>query len=409
MQLIDIIDQQDINGYFYYYITMMKDFIKQGNQVTLTYQEENKTISHEAINDITKHEIQLFAYKNESELIKFCEQFPNPYINTFYEKHILLKNRVKKALKQAHTSNPEVFINKHLQRKILAEKAPHTSAQFIHIKQNEIPKEENFTLQFPVFIKPTGGMTSLGAAKIDNFEELKTHLYNIGKSFKTLQEENLHQTDILIEEYIEGNLYAMSYFVDEEWKAHTNKIMKQGDQFGTETHLIYWEISEPAHQEIDQNQFTIFAQETCDAAEIKNTFICHQFKKTPNEQLKTIEINGRIWGFNVETYQLSFDFNFLDQLQTKDITYNNKNTAFFRFYPKKTQTFQGYNKIQLQKIEKLSSKYRFYTYPKRLGEKIGTPKDGHLYYGVLILHHADREQFLIDLAFVKENYFSLLH
>jgi hypothetical protein len=53
-------------------------------------------------------------------------------------------------------------------------------------------------------------------------------------------------------------------------------------------------VSEKVEREVDQKLLKKFIRECVEVTEIKNTFIHHEFKITPEGNFKTIEFNGRI-------------------------------------------------------------------------------------------------------------------
>jgi len=429
MILLDIMDKKDINWYFEYNITSRKRLIdNQNTNVILIYKTDISEIKPEEQLRFTTQWIKLIEYKNYTELLKIAKQEITKQktikqkedikiiINTFYEKYINISNKLKHDLNQKTSNNPEIFLNKYMQRNKIWKTYPETVAQCIllnkdQIKNNKKIKNTLKKIQFPVFIKPTGGFTSIGTAKVENEEELNIHLSKINKIFKKLDKEWFKQEWILVEEYIKWDLYAMTYFVDENQKIYVNKVMKQRDNFGwPHTHLICGEVSEDANIDIDIQEIKKLAKKTVISWNIRNTFICHQFKKTPKQEYKTIELNWRIGGFNVELYWLTYNMNFFSIFSNQEYKTSDKQgwySAFFRFYPKDKQKFNWYDMSIFNKINALKSKQRFYLLKIPEQSEIWAPNDGFEYYGTAVLYNIDKKQFQEDFKFIKNNYYNI--
>jgi len=409
MIIIDIMDKDDINWYFDYNIQSRKKIIEKNNKVILAFKKKETTIKPEEKIRFLSNKIEFFEYNDEKEILELIKYNPSTIINTFYEKYINISNKLKKELWQKTTKDSNIFLNKYLQRHTIWKKFPETITKHIKIEKESDLKQLS-ELNYPLFLKPFWWLTSIWTRKIHNKDELMEQIPQTLSILEKLNQNwNFEENWLLLEEFIEWELFAMSYFVDEKQEIHINKVMKQRDNlWWTHTHLICWLVSEEANSEINLEKFKEFAKKTVIWWNIKNTFICHQFKKTPNGELKTIELNWRIGWFNVELYNFTYGMNFFEiYTDWKFKTTESWSSAgFFRIYPKQKQKFNWYNMDLFRKINNLASKQRRYLL-KVKEEFVWTPSDGSEYYWTLVLHHPDKEQFQKDFNFVRENYYNI--
>ena len=289
---------------------------------------------------------------------------------------------------------------------------PDIVAKHILLEENEnILNKDLSQFEFPLIIKPVWWTASFWVQKIHNMKELVECVKDIKWSMEKLSDYWLNKKNIVIEEFIDGQLYAITYFVDEDQKIYLTKPILQGDKAnGKNPMLMYGIINEEMKNHIDKNQLEDFVNQTIKWWKIRNTFVCHQFKKTSEWKLKTIELNWRIWGFNIEMYKLSYWINFFKFVFDEKYKFSNEiinNSATFWIYADEEIDFNWYKEMILNTVKTLES-LKWEIFQNNTWSKIWPPQLGYYYYGIVLLKNEDSEQFSRDFNYVKENYFNLL-
>lgn len=419
MYLINLIDKWQIDyleELYSGYVECFEDLYQSMKVVTICpYKEDyNIDVDQKVISRLETKWIYLLAYNNLEEVANFVKELKGKkYINTFREQEILNKNILKKMLWQKTTENPEIFLDKFLQRSLIWKHFPDTVAKYVLLEENENILNKNLSnFQFPLIIKPVWWTASFGVQKVHDMKELIECIKDINESMDKLSDYWLNKKNIIIEEFIEGQLYAITYFVDEDQKIHLTKPILQWDtSISKNPMLMYWKISDEMKNDIDTIQLQKFVTNTVKWWDIRNTFVCHQFKKTPEWKLKTIELNWRIWGFNIEMYKLSYGINFFKFIFSNwEYKFSNDilhNSATFWIYADEEILFNWYKETIIETIKKLESlKWKIFNEIK--WTKIWPPQLGYYYYWITLLKNDNLEIFNRDFNYVKENYFNLL-
>lgn len=387
--------------------------------VTIIYFYEEDTsieLGQNIIDGIKNMGVELIWFSHESEIISYIQWLSwKIFINTFEEQEIIFVNTIRKLLWQKITDNPEIFFNKYLQRSIIGEKYPETIVKYkkFSIEEAMVLKEDDLTF-FPCIIKPTGWVQSSWVSKIHNFEEYQNSLTTILNAFKMLENKKLSNQSVLIEEFIDGKMYTIDYYVDEEQNITLSKpvFVKLWVDYGINDFCnISRFISHTVESEIDWEQLRVFIQKTVTWGNIKNTFVHHEFKITSQWIYKTIEINWRIWWFRLDMYQMWYDIDLLTfpfMPIKEDIYPLQKNIAMFAFYPKKSAIFNGYNEDIISAIEALPSFHRINRGIKPLGAEIWLTKDWYGKVWSLELANNNIEEFTKDVEYIEHIYFNII-
>ena len=243
-----------------------------------------------------------FSFLNQNQYCIHCFQ-KIFYINTFDEKLILEVNILKKELWFAFTEKFEIFRNKDLQRKYLFEKFPETTVRFQEI---DLEKNEKIIIDFPCMIKPTSSAQSSGVAFLKDFEDFLKYKKNYKNLKKSLKDRWYEKNKFILEEFIDWEMFTFTYFVNSNWDFFWTPLVKVDwikdlwiDDFSN-----YVRISEKYfEQQIDKQKINDFVRKHIKTFWIKNTFVHHDFKINSKWELKTIELNWRIWGYRLELNQ----------------------------------------------------------------------------------------------------------
>ena len=161
---------------------------------------------------------------------------------------------------------------------------------------------------------------------------------------KNLEARGFLKNDFIVEEFIDGEIFTLSYFVNDFWEYFLFPIVKVKsvqdlwiDDFSNYVRIIYKWLD----LELDEEKLDIFIKKHIKIFWIKNTFVFHDMKKTNSWEFKTIEVNGRIGWYRLEMYKETFGVNMLSFID-KVGHLNIKENIFF--------DNEKYLKIEKQKI-----------------------------------------------------------
>jgi len=399
---------------FEYYKTAFEDLKKSGITIIYFYKENNSIlIADDLTKKLDKIWVSIKSYNNIDEILKYLKSLNwKIFINTFEEQEIPIANEIKRWLWQEISDNPEIFVNKYLQRKLIWEKYPETVVNFEVFPFEKINdfKETEF-LHTPLIIKPTWGVQSSWVHKIQNMNEFETAIKDIPSAFEKLKEKNLLNQKVLIEEFIDWKMYTVDYFVDEfsNFQLTAPVYVKLWIDYWIDDfcnivrYMSEWEV-------IDQNKLLDFVKKTVKWAKIKNTFIHHEFKINSKWIFKTIEINWRIWWYRLDMYNKWYGINLLkfpfssDKKELKLL----KNIAVFALYPKYEWVFKWIHNNLIENILKLPSLDRLKILENQIWNEVWFTKNWYSKLGTIVLANNDYQQFKKDSQFLENNYFDML-
>lgn len=401
---------------FDYYKKSFSKLKKNNINIIYFYQEEKDTeIDLEIFENIKKMWVTVKSFNKEEEIIKYLKKLSwKIFINTFEEQEIKFVNKIRKSIHQKITNKPKIFLNKYLQREIIGKIYPETTVRFKKFSLEDAKKIKKTDLpKTPFIIKPTGWIQSSGVCKINNYKEYKTWLKTIEDAFKKLAEKKLLNQEVLIEEFIDGKMYTIDYYIDEEQNIKSSKpvfvalwIDYNIEDFCNISRIISKEIE----QKVNKNKLEEFIKKTVIWWWIKNTFIHHEFKINSKWEYKTIEINGRIWWYRLDMYQLWYDIDLLTIpffIKGKDKKLKN-NIAAFALYPKEEWIFDWFNEQLIKKIIKLESFFRLNRWDKKEWDIIWPTKKWYGKVWWIIFKNKNINQFKKDVQFLETNYLNII-
>ena len=181
--------------------------IKENNFQVIASSEAKNMISDKSLNWITEKEAKSIFKKNGNIPV---------YTNS--------ENTISWVEKNLGSSNLpsqiQVFKNKIKFRELIKDSFP--DYFFRGIKYEELRSLNIEELKFPFIIKPAIGFFSIAVHRVENLMEWNNVLDNIEYEIKTLlglyPKEVIDITDFIIEEYIEGEEYAIDFYFDKEGK-----------------------------------------------------------------------------------------------------------------------------------------------------------------------------------------------
>jgi len=357
-----------------------------------------------------------FYYETKEDLLNQLKEIKKEdiyYINTFDETLVLLLNEIKKEIGFETSTYYKAFRDKNLQRELLLEKFPETTVSYFEIDIQKDDLEDYYNkLKFPYVIKPASGVQSSGIVLIHDKKELVNYLNNIKSLVSNMNSRWISNTKFLIEEYIDGEMYTVNYFVNSVWEVFYSPVVKVNsardlgiDDFSNYVR-INWSIIE---NEISFEDVKIFIEKNIKTFGIKNTFIHHEFKLTSKGEFKNIELNARIWGYRLEMMQDLYSFNLLT-MPLKNSLYQSWNfsNAVFVFYPHKKWILKWFNEELLEQFKNLKSYNSVRVSKEYIWREIWLTKDGFISMVALRIINEDIEQFKNDYDFIEKNYKNLI-
>ena len=296
---------------FKVYLSCFEDlFKKKGIKTIIFYKEISSLVKKLEDRDFIKFRKYTDFDDLKEQILNFSKE-EIFYINTFDEKLVLLTNELKKLLNLPFTEKYEIFRNKDLQRKYLLESFPEATVNFQKIDFN---KNEKLWIDFPCIIKPTSSAQSSWVTFLQNIWDFENFKKNISNLNKNLEARGFLKNDFIVEEFIDGEIFTLSYFVNDFWEYFLFPIVKVKsvqdlwiDDFSNYVRIIYKWLD----LELDEEKLDFFIKKHIKIFWIKNTFVFHDMKKTNSWEFKTIEVNGRIGWYRLEMYKETFGVNML--------------------------------------------------------------------------------------------------
>ncbi len=402
-----------------YYKESFDNLIKNYQvELIICYQkEDNIVLDLEEKEKLIKEWYIFNEYINENDLINFAKSFDlsknNIEVYTFREAYIDLMFNIKKSLAQDISEIKNIFISKKLQRENLLNYDKDITVNFkkfndiSEINIDEIIKEFNF----PFIIKPSAWISSAWVVKINSKNDLESAISNMNNTFKEIiRVSKIENYEIVIEEFIDWDMYTIDYFVDENWYIYKSKLVRTNtlkEEYNIEDFWITKEVLwTKIEDEISNDKLNIYLEKCVKWCKVKNTFIHHEFKLTKSWKLKTIELNWRIWWYRLEMYKKAYNFDLIELLFNKNIkTEFINNYTFIGLFPRKevNKIFVWLNKSFIKKIKNLKSFYNYMIKNDFIWKKIGFTKNWYKYFGSIRLLTKDFKQIEKDYIFIKEN------
>ena len=204
-------------------------------------------------------------------------------------------------------SQIQLFKNKILFRELLKDAFPNYF--FKGVQLTELSKIETATLKFPLILKPAVGFFSLAVHKIDNAAEWQTVLANIEQeiaSFKGMYpKEVVDVSDFIIEQYIEGEEYAVDCYFNKNGDPVVLNVMhhifSSDKDVSDRVYSTSKEIIEKHKSKIEA-----FLKIVGEKAQLKNFPMHVEIRVDSNNTIIPIEINPLRFGGWCTTGDMSY-------------------------------------------------------------------------------------------------------
>ena len=399
---------------FYYEIDVYDKMFQQHNIQNIIFFKWTKYKDKEFLDEIEKKWVSIHSYNSQKNLITQVKNLQKNwevlYVNTTAELLINLTNRIKKEIWQKVSSYPKMFRDKYIQRNLLQKNWGNNGIKFVtgtikQLKFDAIAEE----VWLPFILKPTNWLQSSGVVKIENAKDFSDYTYHYIQFHENCHNRWFESDVIIAEEYIDGEMFSIDYFVSQDGKISISKpiwveIGKDlwiDDYCNTIIHATH-----DVEKKIDNQKLKDFVHQCVEATKVRNTFIHHEFKITSKSEYKTIEMNGRIWGSRVEHMLEAYNMNLYDFIHGDDQHEKQlvKNFIKVNIYAHHRWILAGFNHELIQKAKIKKSTKKISISHSKLWSVVWLTKDGFTRVIVLKLWHKNPLTIKKDLQYIKKHY-----
>ena len=265
------------------------------NKFPIVITEASKSmISDESLNWISEKEA-IDCYKKEKDLLVYSN---SENAISWIEKNLSFSKL---------PSQIQLFKNKILFRELLKDAFPNYF--FKGVKLSELPKLDITTLKFPLILKPAVGFFSLVVHKVDNASEWQTVLANIEQeieSFKGMYpKEVVDVTDFIIEQYIEGEEYAVDCYFNKNGDPVVLNVMHHIFSSDKDVSDRVYSTSKEIIEK-HKPKIKAFLKIVGEKAQLKNFPMHVEIRVDSNKKIIPIEINPLRFGGWCTTGDMSY-------------------------------------------------------------------------------------------------------
>ena len=373
----------------------------------------------EFLAELEEKGVFIVSYTSQKNLITKVKEYQTEweilYVNTTAELLINISNRLKKELGQNVSKFPKLFRDKYIQRKLLQKNGGQNWIKFFTgtIKELDFDTLEE-KVGTPFILKPTNGLQSSWVVKINNKQDFSDYTYHYIQFHENCSNRWFESDVIIAEEFIDGKMYSIDYFVSQSWKIFMSKPIGVDmwvdlgidDYFNAIIHA-----SHEIEKQVDITKLTTFVNDCVEATKICNTYIHHEFKITSKWEFKTIEMNGRIWGSRVEHMIEAYDMNLYEFILWIDQQEKTLIDNFIKvnIYAPQRWILAWINQELIQKVKIKRSSSKITVSHKKIGQVTGLTKDWFTRIIVIKLKHKNYKIIRKDLEYIKRHYTNFLY
>ncbi len=353
--------------------------------------------------------IYVSTYKDEDILEKKLEVIHKNYevvfIDTLTESIVSSLNKIRKKFYHDITPDYKLFQNKLKQRNYIKKYAPEASvkSKLYDISVTSI-KEVLQEFSYPFIIKPTSSARSEWVSIIKNendfinYKKLNSWMYD----------------GYLIEDFIEWHICAIDCYVNGsgEMLFGAPVVSHTSDYIWIKSLILFVSSTDQdTIKVLDTKKLKAHMKQVSLAFNLKNTFICYEYKVNKNGDIYPLEINGRIWAAGLLYAKENMGINMYELPLKKEQDITTKiltNLSVFHILSSKDGILESYNNDLLNTIKELPSFYYMDTYPDVYVWKYLREDQKGLYLGDIIIKNKDFSQYRKDYDFIMKNYHDLL-
>ena len=236
-----------------------------------------------------------FKSENWEEIVAKLGDKKFDYVVNGFEMSVELSDRLAEHYTPQYANNPETAklrSDKYEMHKALERKGVSHIRQFLYDINDDLPKIEDYGINYPCFVKPLAAAVSLGASKIYSEFELVNY-FKGADQYKNFWQNESNQDKFLIAEYVVGQeLFVDTFSVNGQH--HIATIQKYCKEDFNGHPVCYY--NEPVDDPNIRRLAEEYIKQILDATELRNGFAHTELFLLPNNELKLIEINPRVSG-----------------------------------------------------------------------------------------------------------------
>lgn len=346
------------------------------------------------------------------ESLKGLPWAPDAVITT-YENYVLPAAHIAKhyGLPGMPIEAAEACTDKYLMRSLFAKAPEPISPDFAEATSLEVVKEFAAKHDFPLILKPANLAKSLLVTKSMNMDELVENYNRTVEHIKAVYAKYApdRQPKIVIEEFLDGTVHSVDAFVDSDGTPHVMKEIvdyQTGYDVGYDDNFHYSRLLPSRLSEEDQEKFLRCAELGCRALGMKSSPAHIEIIMTAKGP-RIVEIGARNGGYRERMYRMSSGIDtsgnalrVVTGQQPEIQAQKNEPVAVLELFPMTPGIFKGIaNRDQLDQLPSLE----YISVKAKPDTFIGKSSDGYKMAAVVILHHANPEQFKKDLDFVNNH------
>jgi len=370
------------------------------------------------INKLKKFWILLYNYSNKEDLkeqiLEFHKKYEIIFVSTPMELLVNAVNEIKQILDRPISDHPDIFRDKYLQRELIANYNNDLWVKFLKWEPEDLEiKEIEEKIWYPFIIKPVDWVQSSWVAKVTSECEFKEYIRTYIDFHDRLKNRWIDNKLLIVEEFIDGKLYSLDYYVDHEWNTVISKPVKVFlwiDVWVEDYANIARKTTDKTEEEFKWKRLKTFVNSTVKATWIRNVFVHHEFKINSKWEFKTIELNGRIgWG-RLDLMKRTYGLNLYEMLVNPDIKAwkLKENNIYVNIYATKRWILKDFNKKLFEKIEKRETVYDIDFDESFIWKEVWLTKDWFIKIWAIKLASKDHKEILKDFKYIKNKYKDLL-
>ena len=269
-------------------------------------------------------------------------------------------------------------------------------------------KEVSEKINFPMVIKPTGLAASLLVSVCYHEEELQKNLRSAFRKMKKLHKEYQGKTPkILVEEFMDGDMYSIDGYVNSRGKIYFCPMtsIKTGKDIGFDDFFGYKQSMPTLLKPERVKEAQEVASDAIHALGLRSSSAHVELMKT-EDGWKVIEVGPRIGGFRNTLYQLSYGIDhtendILIRIPKKPVIPKKVlgHSTALKFFAKKEGTIKSITGIK--KAQELKS-FHHINIHKKVGDRAVFAKNGGKSVFNIILHNKDRSKLLADIRRLEQ-------
>lgn len=264
---------------------------------------------------------------------------------------------------------------------------------------------------FPLILKPANLSKSLLVTKANTFEELMQNYHKTLEVIEKVYAKYAPTTTpkLLVEEFMMGSVHSVDAFVDSQGMPHVLDAVvdyQTGHDIGFDDNFHYSRLLPSQLPDETIASIRHVATLGCKALNIKNS-PAHVEIILTKDGPQIVEIGARNGGYRDRMHAMANGIDIVGNAlrlslgQQPELTADRQESVgVFELFPKKAGVYNG---LENENMLRLLPSLTYLSIKAKPNEFVGSSSDGYKACAVVILHHADAEQFADDMRFLNHH------